>query len=795
MHGEPDVAAGPEVIIRGQRWHVLSRTRYEDCTALWLSGKEGANSGVHRTLLLPFDIVEERPAARMISVAASRRWWRHLHRHLWNQLPFAGLETLTGAGIDLHPYQIEPAIALHRHGQLRILIADDVGLGKTIQAAAALAQLARDEPDTRALVVCPAGLREQWRVELVQRFGLRGVVCDPDWLLDASRDLPPRVNPWSLPGIFITSIDLVKRPEVLRALEDVTWDLAIFDEVHACTPGTARLSAARALAERSRRIVLLTATPPDGDPEQLAALLSLGAPAGGAPALVFRRTRADVGLGRIRRSSLLAINLSAEEVAMHRLLQGYALQVWAEGTNRGDRRACLLSTLLTKRALSSAFALALSIERRLALLGGSAPIERQLVLPLLDEDAIEDAPPDAVVGARGLADQDHERSLLEELRQSALRAANAESKVRVLARFLARAGEPAIVFTEYRDTLGRIASLLPQARLQLHGAMLPGEREAVQAAFAKAGGLLLATDAASEGLNLHHGCRLVLHYELPWNPVRLEQRVGRVDRLGQQRRVHEVMLVARHTAERLVLAPLVRRLRAAQGRGGERRECLSESDVAAAILEGRAIAPVLSSPPLADAPSESLRRAAVSEANRLRGCRRLRTTGGAVPPRGTLLTASGPVDTMTAVLRVTATTAPGRQLASVLVPFRVDFATKIVLSPAAALPLVADVESQAALLVRDAWSGGSAWDGWTHVLAALITREHDLRAVRSSPSRELVQAGLFDRRAEASAQARHQAAAAWREQADARVALLSEHRDVRITVEVVAIRGGKLDLP
>ena len=84
------------------------------------------------------------------------------------------------------------------------------------------------------------------------------------------------------------------------------------------------------------------------------------------------------------------------------------------------------------------------------------------------------------------------------------------------------------------------------------------------ARFASEGGLLLATDAASEGLNLQSRCRLVVHFELPWNPMRLEQRVGRVDRLGQAQRVHEVLLVARHTAERLVLAPLVRRLVTAQ---------------------------------------------------------------------------------------------------------------------------------------------------------------------------------------------------------------------------------------
>jgi hypothetical protein len=137
--------------------------------------------------------------------------------------------------------------------------------------------------------------------------------------------------------------------------------------------------------------------------------------------------------------------------------------------------------------------------------------------------------------------------------------------------------------------------------------MSPADRSRVQHAFNERGGTLLATDAASEGLNLHHRCRVVIHYELPWNPSRLEQRAGRVDRLGQTRRVHELALVAAHTAERLVVAPLFARisqcsrlaLRQAQGdpelrgrvarawtgttRGGM-LDALTESRVAAAVM-------------------------------------------------------------------------------------------------------------------------------------------------------------------------------------------------------------------
>jgi hypothetical protein len=154
------------------------------------------------------------------------------------------------------------------------------------------------------------------------------------------------------------------------------------------------------------------------------------------------------------------------------------------------------------------------------------------------------------------------------------------------------------VFTEYRDTLERLRHALAGAghhATLLHGDMTPQERCAAQREFNSTGALLLATDAASEGLNLHHRCRMVIHFELPWNPSRLEQRTGRVDRIGQERVVHEIILVADDSSERLVLAPLMRRsARAGAAFQGASRlfHVLSESRVAGAVLEGAAVDPV-----------------------------------------------------------------------------------------------------------------------------------------------------------------------------------------------------------
>src|SRR6185436_5636155 len=247
---------------------------------------------------------------------------------------------------------------------------------------------------------------------------------------------------------------------------------------------------------------------------------------------------------------------------------------------------------------SSVSALALSCRKRLAVLEteGQHEIEEQLSLPLDDDEVLrEDDAPESILAVAGLADVASERRWLKAILEAAEAAAIRESKLERLKRLLVKIQEPAIVFTEYRDTLLRLYDHLRLAHSSiavLHGGMTASERSAVQQQFNEGGSLLLATDAAAEGLNLQHRCRLVIHFEWPWSPARLEQRTGRVDRIGQTQVVHEIMLVASDTAERLVLAPLIQRAARAGAltqSGGRLLDRLSESHVASAILEGTSI--------------------------------------------------------------------------------------------------------------------------------------------------------------------------------------------------------------
>lgn len=554
----PAFRAGDALRIRGERWRVRRWTPYDGASIVDVVGTDRSNRGEPGRFLLPFEPAEPLPPASTPRVVRAAEWRLLARRALADATPaWHSLRAAAAAALTLVPFQLEPALAIVSGRANRLLIADEVGLGKTVQAALIVAEVLAREPDARVLVVCPAGLREQWRDELRERVHLAAVVVDAAGLgrLSAARDAG--ANPWATEPLLLTSIDFVKRPEVMRSLEALIWDVVVFDEAHALCGTSDRAAAASLLAARARRVVLLTATPHSGDEEAFRRMCRLGELGGDPPLLTFRRTRAEVSLQRPRRMTMLRVRPSRSEAAVHGAMAAYAARVFASAADPGARLAMMV---LLRRACSSAASLASSIERRLALLADASTASPQLPLPFV-EDAASDEAPDVVLAAPGLADADEERGLLEELLRLAQDAIAAETKVLALVRLLRRVREPAIVFTEYRDTLAHLRAHLPGRIACLHGGMTLRERRASTREFTAGGvDLLLATDAASEGLNLHQRCRLVINLELPWTPARLEQRVGRVDRFGQHRTAHAIALVGRGTSEGTVLRRFAARL-------------------------------------------------------------------------------------------------------------------------------------------------------------------------------------------------------------------------------------------
>ena len=643
------VRAGDRVRVRQQRWRIVAVRAYEACQLFTLAGLGPFNAGLHSSVLAPFDRIEPLERVSRVRIVQPRLWRRRCRALVAADCAAGSLRAAPNARIDLLPHQLEPALGVVRGLGSRVLLADEVGLGKTIQAGLIVAELRARGAGDRVLVLTPAGLRDQWHAELTGRFALDCRIVDMRAVRHCAALLPAGLNPWSTLPAVIASIDFIKRPEVLPAVLSCRWDVIVVDEAHGVTAGSDRHVAVSSLCRRAPHIVLLTATPHNGDRAAFYSLCGIGS-LDDEPLLVFRRDRREVALGAGRRVHRVRIASSAAERRMHELLARFTQAVRLERGD-GDPRVWLALTTLHKRALSSARSLHESIGRRLEGLSTDAGDRgAQLALPIDDacgELDGSDQPP--IWTTPALDDDGRERRMLTRLSEAARAAAPDESKLRRLATLLARLRrrrEPAVIFTEYRDTLLHVHRTLGLPCALLHGGLSRDERRnAVEDFQSGRRSILLSTDAGGEGLNLHHTCRVVINLELPWNPMRLEQRIGRVDRIGQQRRVHAFNLIACDTGEMRVYDRLKARIARAQQDIGvadplDSSSADSEEVVARLVIEGDEAdtgpetGTTITDGGLADAPKLTfvrLRDAAASERVRLLHARAMTTGNDRTP--------------------------------------------------------------------------------------------------------------------------------------------------------------------
>lgn len=810
---------GDRVRIRGERWRIARCLPYDAVAVLEVQGCGASNHGEHARFLLPFELLDRLALSSVPRVVRPAAWRRAARRALADASPsWTSLRAAARANLDLIPFQLEPALALARGEGCRFLIADGVGMGKTVQAGLMIAELLHCCADSRVLVVTPAGLRDQWRDELRTRFGLEAEVLDAAGIARTHARLPAGLNPWSVHSLAITSVDYVKRPEVLRCHEPLLWDLVIFDEAHGLAGRSDRAAAADALGRRARMLVMLTATPHSGDDEAFRRMCGIGRLKDDGPILLFRRTRRDAGFAAARRAVLLRIRPTAAEAAMHDALMEYGRLVWTQSAAVAGSGAPLAISVLLRRASSSAASLARSLQRRMALL--SDPSSRAVQASLPFGGGFDDEEPGELLGAAGLRDARDERARLERLLALAHEAACAESKLAALRRLLSRSREPAIVFTEYRDTLQRVAEAMrTEDAVQLHGGLSARERTEALRRFASGDArLLLATDAASEGLNLHQRCRLVINLELPWTPLRLEQRAGRVDRIGQARRVHAVHLVASDTSEETVLATLARRMARMQRAMGALGQLPDERDVAACVLGERALPdPATPAPPLPlnDIKVVDLGLEGRSEAARIERCRALldprddRAWDGRpviarvrrAHPRTSHPRTSHPSVELFWLFRLLLADTNGRILWDAALPItaagapiraRSHTATRLLLDPSHP-----DIQHTTARAMEDYLQ--SAQLAARRRASLWLRREHalieELRVRHARLSAGLLQFGLFDRRQERIAAAQASLIEAALSGSAARIADLtgsdSLHVDSCDLVFAVALDGGR----
>lgn len=496
--------------------------------------------------------------------------------------------TLFGARVDLHPHQVEAAaFALDCLAKGGCLLADEVGLGKTIEAGIVLAQLMAEGKE-RILVLTPATLRAQWQAELREKFDLDAVVVD-------GRSARDGANLFDRPFPLIASLPFAAaRPEALAA---VPWDVVVIDEAHrlrnAHRPGHKTGRALRK-ALQGRPKLLLTATPLQNDLLELYGLLSFldeeilgpehafrsrytAGPDGSleAPASSELKERLTSAVHRTlrrqvreyvrftnRRSVVEDFAPTLEEQSLYQKVSDYLRRPDAAAIEPAQRP--LLTLVYRKLLASSSFAIAPTLRKLAETLRkkSAASAERlfeaedlrgfQEEAEAWEEGAARPATPKAL---------EAEASELEGYADAAERIgvnAKGEALRRALGRLftVARAQkwpEKAVVFTESRRTQAYLAELLSahgyQGRLSLLSgdASTPEQRSALVEEFRTRTSILISTEAGAEGLNLQF-CNLVVNYDLPWNPQRIEQRIGRCHRYGQERDVLVLNFLNRQNA-------------------------------------------------------------------------------------------------------------------------------------------------------------------------------------------------------------------------------------------------------
>jgi SNF2 family DNA or RNA helicase len=436
--------------------------------------------------------------------------------------------------VQKYEHQIQATITVLRRMRGRALLADEVGLGKTIEAGLVLKEYLLRGLVQRALILVPASLVEQWDQELRRKFDLEFAVLKHG-------------TPWWEEPLLLASMDTAKLLRHRDKVAAASFDLVVVDEAH-------RLKNQKTLAWKfldrlaPRYLLLLTATPVQNDLHELYNLVQLLRPgllgtyrafgrefmrrgdrrmpqntgrlANLLGETMIRTTRASTSIRFPKREvTNIAFDLTAPERAMYddvsrlvrRLVQG----------NKDSRRGAIKLTLLTlqKEIGSSSFA----------------------AVPTLGKLLARETPGPA-------------RTELEALRGRA-RAIDSNAKYEGIARLVESSREKFVIFTQFRATLEFLARSLRAAGVRtsvFHGALTLREKEAAIAQFRDRSRVLVSTEAGGEGRNLQF-CRLLVNYDLPWNPMRIEQRIGRLHRLGQTHDVHVFNFTARNTVEAYVL--------------------------------------------------------------------------------------------------------------------------------------------------------------------------------------------------------------------------------------------------
>jgi len=542
---------------------------------------------------------------------------------------FDPLFAVSIAQVDPLPHQLEAVYHyILRNPRIRFLLADDPGAGKTIMTGLLLKELKYRGLVQRTLVVVPGHLKDQWLREMKERFGEIFTVVDRN-VIDATWGR----NVWQEQPQLITSMDFAKQADVMASLAEVHWDLVVVDEAHKMaayrygekTTRTERYRLGELLSRTGNFVLFLTATPHRGDPENFRLFLDLLQPGLFANTdlllesvqnadnpLFLRRLKEDLRdfegrpLFPPRRVVTKTYRLSDDEKRLYNAVTEYVEKSYNKALAAEKRNVAFALLILQRRLASSLRAVRRSLERRKERLEELLKLGKWLAEHgTVDEEELEDASEaerikredelvERLTAAETREELQAEINTLAELIRLAREAERHELETKLTElrnvmedEQLQQTREKLLIFTESRETLEYLAEKLKKwgySVVTMHGGMNLDARIRAEHEFRERAQVMVSTEAGGEGINLQF-CSLMVNYDIPWNPNRLEQRMGRIHRYGQQKEVHIYNLVAADTREGKVLEALFRKLERIRNALGSDRVF----DIIGEVIPGRSL--------------------------------------------------------------------------------------------------------------------------------------------------------------------------------------------------------------
>ena len=539
------------------------------------------------------------------------------------------LLSISNSLVRLEPYQLACVNWVMQKLRQRALIADDVGLGKTIEAGLILKELTARNRADRVLFVVPAHLQKKWIRDMDRFFDISLTPGDRQWVEGERRRLGEEANIWNQDHQqMVTSMAFLRQEEFRDELDNAFWDVVVVDEAHKAAKRGESPSKTSKMVERvvdnSDSLLLLSATPHDGkgdafrslveyiDPFLIAEDQELSKEA--VDRVMMRRgkqTIYDDNGERIfpnREVGTIPVERTHEERQFYQAVTEYVKHVYNRSEQLNEPAVGFAMALMQKRLVSSIGAIKATLSRRLANLvdqqSTATSLSEEATAYLEGEDLDEEDKQNAEEELAGLTITESDAQLEEEIETlrdlvSLAEGIPVDSKAQKVRRYIQQLleenpNEKVLLFTEYRDTLDYILDLVkdePWADeiLTIHGDVDKEDRAKIEDEFNHGQSrLLFATDAASEGIDLQHSCHIMVNYELPWNPNRLEQRIGRLHRYGQDKEVKVWNFTFEDTREGEIFEMLQDKVENIRGKLGNTADVLGmldDIDVDSLIME------------------------------------------------------------------------------------------------------------------------------------------------------------------------------------------------------------------